>query len=434
MKLLVTNTQRHQAYAIVRALRPHADTIVATMAGRTRLHARFSTAACSRLVDKRYHVPSPEADWLAGRVQRENTGREEAYVRRLLDICEQESIDTLFPSYDPQVYVLSKNKERFARRGILVPVPDFNTVRVPLDKYRTMLAAQKAGFPHPQTFLPETEEDLRQVAASLPGPWVIRPRLTAGSKGMEIATTVDELLTHMRQVQKAHHQPLVQEYVPGNQKQNFYLVVDRDGEMVSFFSPRSLRCVNRLYRDSTLAAESSWKHDFAPEVAGLVRRIGFWGGLTVQTKIDVRDNTPKLMEINPRLGTHLWYRTELGVNEPLLNIQIGRGEKPKPLDDRPEGTLLLQPLEDVIGLWFELLDMAVYKYRRMRNGTLPVDAHNVPPSMGELFGAHWRLYTSSQQKIFSPYAKYLFSDPLPGLMACHGILKYSIEGLGRLGR
>ena len=37
-----------------------------------------------------------------------------------------------------------------------------------------------------------------------------------------------------------------------------------------------------------------------------------------------RGVTP-LMGPNPRLGTQLWYRTELGINEPLICLTIARG-------------------------------------------------------------------------------------------------------------
>ena len=113
MNLLVTNTRNPQAYAIIRALRPYADKIVVTMYGKNRLVARLSHAANSRLVDKRYYVPSPVEDWRAGRIQKENTEREEAYIQAVLRICEEEKIDTIFPSFDAHVYVFSKNKERF---------------------------------------------------------------------------------------------------------------------------------------------------------------------------------------------------------------------------------------------------------------------------------------------------------------------------------
>ena len=96
MNLLVANTRNAQAYAIIRALRPYAEKIVVTMYGKNRLSARLSHAANSRLVDKRYYVPSPVEDWRAGNIGRENTEREEAYVQAVERICEIEKIDTIF--------------------------------------------------------------------------------------------------------------------------------------------------------------------------------------------------------------------------------------------------------------------------------------------------------------------------------------------------
>ena len=100
MNLLVANTRNAQAYAIIRALRPYAEKIVVTMYGKNRLSARLSHAANSRLVDKRYYVPSPVEDWRAGNIGRENTEREEAYIQAVERICEIEKIDTIFPSWD----------------------------------------------------------------------------------------------------------------------------------------------------------------------------------------------------------------------------------------------------------------------------------------------------------------------------------------------
>jgi len=105
----------------------------------------------------------PVEDWRAGNIQKQNTEREEAYIQAVLRICEEEKIDTIFPSYDPQVYVFSKNKERFERMGVVIPIPDYETVITPLDKYRTILAAQEVGFP-----------------------LVIKPRFTSASWGIEM--------------------------------------------------------------------------------------------------------------------------------------------------------------------------------------------------------------------------------------------------------
>ena len=82
MNVLVTNTQSSQSYAIIRALRPYAQKIVATMEGGNRFLARLAPAANSRLVDRRYYVPSPSRIG-AGNIKRENTAREEAFIQAM---------------------------------------------------------------------------------------------------------------------------------------------------------------------------------------------------------------------------------------------------------------------------------------------------------------------------------------------------------------
>jgi len=184
MNLLVTNTRNPQAYSIIRALRPYSERVVVTMYGESRLAARLSHAANSRLVDKRYHVPSPMEDWKAGIIQKENTEREEAYIQAILRICEQEKIDTIFPSFDAHVYVFSKNKDRFEKLGVVIPIPGYEVVITPLDKYRTTQAAEEVGFPCPKTFLPENKEHRRRIANDLGFPLILKRRFTAGGRGM----------------------------------------------------------------------------------------------------------------------------------------------------------------------------------------------------------------------------------------------------------
>ena len=230
MNLLITNTRNSQAYSVIRALRPHAKKIVVTMFGRNRLAARLSHAANSRLVDRRYYVPSAAQDWKAGRIQKENTENEERYVRAVLKICENESIDTIFPSFDPEVYVFSKNKARFEKLGILIPMPDYDVVVIPLDKYRTVLAAQETGFPCPKTFLLDGEKNPRAIAAEVGFPVVLKHRFTAAGRGFELASNEPELLDKVRRL-KGQNTYMMQEYIPGKEQQNLFLAFDRKGAL-----------------------------------------------------------------------------------------------------------------------------------------------------------------------------------------------------------
>ena len=146
MRLLVTNTHTPQAYAIVRALRPHAERIVALIEGgglARAAGARSQVAACGR------GLSSARRRWTTGR--RDNPAattrrREAAFVRDVSEVCQRERIDVIFPSWDPYVCVLSKNKQHFERLGVTVPVPDFATVLTALDKYRTIEHGARGGL------------------------------------------------------------------------------------------------------------------------------------------------------------------------------------------------------------------------------------------------------------------------------------------------
>ena len=63
----------------------------------------------------------------------------------------------------------------------------------------------------------------------------------------------------------------------------------------------------------------------------------------IETIRDPRDGVDKLMEVNPRFPRQLWNRTELGINEPLMCVQLARGEPVTPVDGIPGRRAVCQP-------------------------------------------------------------------------------------------
>ena len=129
MRLLVTNPWNGQAYCVLRTLRPHAARVIVTTYREHGVLGRLAPAAVSRFADAVYRVPFAAQDWQRGQISDENSEAEEAYVRAVLDICAREDVDTVFPSWDPEVGILSKNKLRFAERGITLSVPEWSVLR-----------------------------------------------------------------------------------------------------------------------------------------------------------------------------------------------------------------------------------------------------------------------------------------------------------------
>jgi predicted ATP-grasp superfamily ATP-dependent carboligase len=405
------------------------------MYGKNRLLARLSHAANSLLVDKRYYVPSPVEDWRTGRIQRENTEREEAYIQAVERICEREKIDTIFPCFDPQVYVFSKNKERFEKIGVLLPIPDYGTVITPLDKYRTIQAAQAIGFPCPKTYLPESEDDLSRIAGEVGFPAVLKPRFTSASRGMAIVRDLPELLEKLRLIRNSQGVPMVQEYIPGRDKPNFNLLLDKKGELKVCFYRRTLRYFFKINLNIPTATESMAPPSDVMHVVHLVQELGWWGSVTVETKTDPRDGFLKLMEINPRLGYGLWRRTELGINEPLMCLKIARGEETEPVKDYSVGTIILDPIEDMLGLVFSLLDLVVYKSCKGLLRMKPlIDPLDQPTPLKELIHSYRQTYFSDKKRVYNPYFKYFFQDPLVSIIWWFQFFISALKATKQLGR
>jgi len=428
VRVLVTNTQEDQAYLIVRALREAADRIVVTVSGERFPRGWSGMSPWSRLVDKRHRVPDCSADWRAGTIGPDNTPAEQRFIERIEEICTLENIGYVYPSYDAEVYVLSKNRERLARLGVTAVVPDFDAVSRIIDKSLTLAAAERAGFPVPRTRVPASLEEAQQAGRELEAPWVVKPRCNAHGKNVRLARDSTELENAYAELSRIQERPLVQEFVPAASKRNFYVLAGPDFEIVTLFSPR----VHRLRKIGTTApcaaVESTADIPHRDEVRALLREAGAWGALTVQSIVDARDGEPRLMEINPRFGHNLWFRTELGINEPLMFLRMAAGEAPGNCPPLREGVLLLDPLWDLLHFMGQSLDQSMAWLRSAlrpdpdRRGAVERE------HLGALLKDFRAEYFGDRPRITNPLNRGYLSDPLPPVAR---FLRVFLQAIGR---
>lgn len=431
MNLLITNTQEEQPYLILRSLVEEADRVVVTISGDSLFQRWAGMSQWSRFVSKRYRVPDCAADWRSGLIQPENTPAEARYIQRIEEICKAEAIDVIFPSYDAEVYVFAKNKERLAAQGIVAVVQDYESLTSILDKSLTLAAAEKVGFPIPRTFVPADREALAAVMEQSDPPWVLKPRLNAHGVNIVFASDQEELASAFRKLSQAQARPIVQEYVPSTTKRNFYLVVNRDSEIVSLFSPEVQRTRKVGVVKPCAAVISTTEIPFVDKVQALLRELGVWGTMTLQTVIDDRDGTPKLMEINPRVGHNLWYRTVLGLNEPLMAVRLARGQDPGQLPAFREGVLLLDPLWDFLHLLGQVVDQSFARIRALFRGAEQDSGALEKESIRELLRDYRAEYFTRRPRVTSPLNRDLLTDPLPPIVR---IIKTVAEALIRRAR
>jgi hypothetical protein len=251
---------------------------------------------------------------------------------------------------------------------------------------------------------------------------------------MAIVKDFKELSEKTQCVRQSQSMPMIQEYIPQQGTRHFSLVLDKQGNLKATFCPKTLRAVFRIQGQFETVKESSTPHIFIGHAAMLTHQLGWWGGTTVQTKIDARDGIPKLMEINPRLGYTLWNRTELGINEPLMCLKIAHGVEFEKTSEPAPGKILVSPVEDLIGLVYGVLDHLLYAWRVRVLGKRPLDPHNPPKRWKEMFHSYIYTYINDRPKIFNPYFRYFFQDPLVSLLWWFQFLAGTFRAAKQLGK
>jgi biotin carboxylase len=143
--------------------------------------------------------------------------------------------------------------------------------------------------------------------------------------------------------------------------------------------------------------------------------MGWWGGAVVEMRIDSRDNTAKLMEINPRFGSGILEITETGINAPLMCLKIARRQEVEAVENYPIA-VYVHPVDDalVFGLWF--LNLIVYRLVTFWRGKTRCDPVGTPTSWNKLIQPYKYAYFSGKKVMLDPKIKLFFQEPLVSII------------------
>lgn len=383
MRVLITNSSFVISYAVLRALRPHADLVVATYR-----QPRPTNLACSKYIDRSYYLAIPADGWLKGPITEDNTPAEQSFINNLLQICAREGIDTVIPTSDVDIYITSKNRRIFEAQGLTLVAPDFEAFRIVSDKYMVTWAARVAGLACPLTMLPSDLAEAVVYGELLGYPLVAKSRFSAGSLGVRLVRNAHELVSVLQKMQLNHGMPLLQEYVPGNQEPSVNLVIHHNtGEVllayeldkIRYFSSSRSTCI----RISPPTVERSL-------LVRLARLTGLRGIVAAQFKRDSRDGQLKLLEINPRWGSNVGIVSTMGLrnnfNPILLSVrayQVEEIAQTNPVNEFPIGQYGATLVEDILAL-------KTYAITRRNKDVTRSD--NPPPALANLVMSYITTY------------------------------------------
>ena len=244
------------------------------------------------------------------------------YVSVLVKQIKALEIDVLIPVADITTFLTLENSQEFTGFCKL-PFAGYNTVALAADKSHVLNIAQQLGVPVPKTVTIHSKDDIDKLSVALPYPVVIKPGRSRIRKNNEwlftsvsYANDQQDLVEKLKELESLMFPVLLQEriYGPGI---GVFTLYDK-GKLVAKFSHRRLREKPPSGGVSVLR-ESIPVDPVAGEYAEkLLNALNWHGVAMVEFKLDQRDNTPKLMEINGRFWGSLQLAIDAGVDFPAL--------------------------------------------------------------------------------------------------------------------
>ena len=239
----------------------------------------------------------------------------------------------LFPSGDLNLDVVSEHRDRLGQY-FHISLPARDVVRMFLNKKMFYQFAMDRGFPLPQTVFPTGLAHMREAAARLAYPCLIKPfqpndtwRKTFDTR-LFVADSAEALIALYELLSGVHQDLIVQEYMPGADSELWWGVsyLDASGKPLAVWTGRKLRQYPRRFGTATLA-ESRWDPDLAREATGILQAMGHRGYGVVEFKRDRRDGRLKITEVT---GGRTWFPhslvTRSGINLPLVWYRDALGQ------------------------------------------------------------------------------------------------------------
>lgn len=107
-------------------------------------------------------------------------------------------------------------KAAHLREHFRLPGMGQTTCRHFRDKLAMRIEARDAGIAVPPFSPLFNDEDIRRFAATVPTPWIVKPRGQASATGMKKIHQADELWAHLESLGGERHQYLIEQFKPGD--------------------------------------------------------------------------------------------------------------------------------------------------------------------------------------------------------------------------
>ncbi len=201
--------------------------------------------------------------------------------------------------------------------------PDREVLELFLDKGKLEDVLNRLDIPRPRTFLLENESDLAAIGEEQSSNYFLKPRNSPlfvrrfGVKAFKIDSTADAARQYA-QCRQAGIDVMLQEYIRGPADRHYFVdgFFDRHGEIRALFARQRIRMYPLDFGDSSYFTTVPTQNvdSAVKSLEKLLPEIKYRGIFSAEFKLDERDDTFKLIEVNTRPWTYIGFDTAHGMN------------------------------------------------------------------------------------------------------------------------
>ncbi len=267
----------------------------------------------------------------------------------LLEFVQREKPNIILPCGDEMTDLIARHQKELSSYSRMV-LPSYDNFKKGRNKIDTLKIAKIVGCPIPKTWYPE-EESINAIADQITSwPVLIKPAVSAGSRGIRFCHTKETLVYNYNEIRKLYGSTFVQDFIPtGGTQYKADIIMDGSQRVLANVVYAKLRFYPPDAGSSVLNMTVK-RPDIIDHSIRIMHALEWQGICDFDYIVDPRDGLPKLMEINPRFPES--YRATLsgGVDMTRMLCDIALGKHTEPELEYAEGRYLRFLFGDI--MWF----------------------------------------------------------------------------------
>ncbi|MGH2101180.1 ATP-grasp domain-containing protein [Aerococcus urinaeequi] len=228
------------------------------------------------------------------------------YLEILLDICQKEAVDGVISLIDPELSLLSENREKFMEIGVTPIISDHDLIELSFNKYEFSKFVENLGFDTIKTYrtFDEFNSDFKRGVINFPV--FVKPINGSASLNTNTINNMAQLKTMLEN----NKELIIQEFMEGEEF-GVDVYIDLLSKMpVSIFVKEKIL----MRAGETDKSVSIIDEDLTALIKDFVIKANYRG--IVDIDIFKKDNKYIISEVNPRFGGGYPHAYESGINVP----------------------------------------------------------------------------------------------------------------------